>query len=325
MKVNKKTQAITALAVLSVGALTGATPNPNPTDTTNTSNAVKYEPTLSQVSVATPSSLLVTTEEKIAQLQSAINTKQGQIDQAEREKEQYKTALDNVSKELSGVESTLKDTTSELDSTKQSLEDVTASRDTEKERADNAEKRIKELEAKIASLQTEVDNLVSASATKEQASSVNQAQVGNTDGTGGKTVTSALRASVNSIDNAQRKAVVQAALSQLGKTQDCTMLVTNSLASIGINHHGWPESYTSLGTQVSRADAKPGDIIVWYDNGTKIMMGNGKVQQHVALVVSNDNGKITAVHGGWNGNTTALWSDQIAGNASTPIFISIDK
>jgi hypothetical protein len=82
--------------------------------------------------------------------------------------------------------------------------------------------------------------------------------------------------------------IYQAAMAQLGVYQDCTMLVTNSLAAVGINFHGWPIEYLSLGTITS--NPVPGDIIV-YEGHVAIYAGDGM-----------------AVHGGWNGNQTVLYS-----------------
>lgn len=105
--------------------------------------------------------------------------------------------------------------------------------------------------------------------------------------------------------------VVNAAYAQLGKKQDCTRLVSNALAVAGINFHGWPKDYFSLGYTVSYSEAKAGDLI-YYANG-----GHGLA--HIALYVGN--GK--AIHGGWGGNTV-LYSAYY-GNASTPIFIRVTK
>ena len=57
-------------------------------------------------------------------------------------------------------------------------------------------------------------------------------------------------------------AIYQAALSQVGAIQDCTMLVTNALKAVGINYHNWPIGYMSLGTVVSASEAQPGDLIL---------------------------------------------------------------
>ena len=95
-------------------------------------------------------------------------------------------------------------------------------------------------------------------------------------------------ASPTSTNSSKSAAIAAAALSQIGVSQDCTMLVTNSLAAAGISFHGWPEDYLSLGTVTS--NPVPGDIIVY--------------QGHVAVYVGNGQ----AVHGGWNGSTTVLTS-----------------
>lgn len=106
-------------------------------------------------------------------------------------------------------------------------------------------------------------------------------------------------------------AVVSSAYAQLGRRQDCTALVSNALAAAGINFHGWPSDYFSLGYTVSYSEAKAGDLI-YYRNG-----GTGKA--HIAVYVGN--GK--AIHGGWNG-TTALASAYYGGSSS-PVFIRVTK
>ncbi|MBF1183434.1 MAG: G5 domain-containing protein [[Eubacterium] sulci] len=80
--------------------------------------------------------------------------------------------------------------------------------------------------------------------------------------------------------------VLSAAYSQLGVGQDCTSLVSNSLAAAGIYFHGWPQQYASLGSWTS--NPVPGDIVI-YDTHVAIYAGGG-----------------TAVHGGWNGGTTGV-------------------
>ena len=58
-------------------------------------------------------------------------------------------------------------------------------------------------------------------------------------------------------------AIYQAALAQLGRYQDCTMLVTNALKAVGINFHDWPAGYMSLGTVVPASQAQPGDLVYY--------------------------------------------------------------
>ena len=64
------------------------------------------------------------------------------------------------------------------------------------------------------------------------------------------------------------------------------MLVTNSLAAVGISFHGWPQDYAVLGDWTS--NPVPGDIIIY--------------SGHVAIYA----GGYQAVHGGWLGNNTVL-------------------
>lgn len=82
--------------------------------------------------------------------------------------------------------------------------------------------------------------------------------------------------------------IADAALAQIGVHQDCTMLVTNSLKAVGINFHGAPSAYLSLGNLTN--DPVPGDICVY--------------QGHVAIYIGNGQ----AVHGGWLGYTTTIAS-----------------
>ena len=94
-------------------------------------------------------------------------------------------------------------------------------------------------------------------------------------------------------------AIYQAALSQVGTIQDCTMLVTNALKSVGINYHDWPAGYMDLGTIVSASEAQPGDLI-YYANG-------GMGVAHIAVYAGNGQ----AIHGGWLGNQTVVNSADI--------------
>ena len=103
-------------------------------------------------------------------------------------------------------------------------------------------------------------------------------------------------------------AIYQAALAQLGRYQDCTMLVTNALKTVGINFHDWPAGYMSLGTVVPASQAQPGDL-VYYANG-------GLGFAHIAVYAGNGQ----AIHGGWNGNQTVVNSVNVG---SGPVFIRV--
>jgi cell wall-associated NlpC family hydrolase len=102
--------------------------------------------------------------------------------------------------------------------------------------------------------------------------------------------------------------IAAAAYAQLGVAQDCTALATNALTAAGIHYHGWPAGYLSLGRIVSPAEARSGDL-VYYRNG-------GLGMAHIAVYVGNG----MAVHGGWNGGTTVLYSVNVG---SGPVFIRI--
>ena len=98
-------------------------------------------------------------------------------------------------------------------------------------------------------------------------------------------------------------AIYQAALAQLGRYQDCTMLVTNALKAVGINFHDWPAGYMSLGTVVLASQAQPGDLVYYANGGTGLA--------HIGVYAGNGQ----AVHGGWLGNQTVLNSANIGSGA----------
>ena len=81
------------------------------------------------------------------------------------------------------------------------------------------------------------------------------------------------------------------------------MLVTNSLRAVGINFHGWPYQYLSLGRVVPYSQAMPGDIVVY----------NG----HVAIYIGNGQ----CVHGGWYGTQTVIYSIYCNSGAFTIVRI----
>ena len=103
-------------------------------------------------------------------------------------------------------------------------------------------------------------------------------------------------------------AIYQAALAQVGRYQDCTMLVTNALKSVGINYHDWPAGYMKLGTQVSASQAQAGDLVYYANGGTGLA--------HIAVYAGNGQ----AVHGGWLGNQTVVNSANVG---SGPVYIRV--
>lgn len=121
-----------------------------------------------------------------------------------------------------------------------------------------------------------------------------------------KTVEAALAPAVPL--SSKSASIFQAALAQIGTVQDCTMLVTNALRSVGINFHGWPAGYLSLGTVVSEAEAVPGDLVYYKDGGLGLA--------HIGVYAGG--GK--AIHGGWNGDQTVMNTAHLG---SGPVFIRV--
>lgn len=118
-------------------------------------------------------------------------------------------------------------------------------------------------------------------------------------------------APVSAAPSGRAEMIVNAALSQVGQGQDCTRLVTRSLAAVGINFHGWPAEYYSLGYAVSAAEAQAGDLI-FYANG-----GGGMA--HIAIYIGNGE----AVHGGYNGGQTVRWKANVPAPATGAQYIRL--
>lgn len=118
-------------------------------------------------------------------------------------------------------------------------------------------------------------------------------------GTTSKSTSSSVRAN---------SGISASALAQLGRYQDCTALVSNALRANGINFHGWPADYMSLGSITNSPQS--GDLI-YYANG-------GLGAAHIAVYIGNGQ----AVHGGWVGNNTVQGSAYVG---SGPVFIRVNK
>jgi peptidoglycan DL-endopeptidase CwlO len=103
--------------------------------------------------------------------------------------------------------------------------------------------------------------------------------------------------------------IAAAAIAQVGIEQDCTSLVSNSLLAVGIKFHGWPADYMNkLGTVTTSPTV--GDIIYYRDGGTGV--------PHVAIFIGNG----LAVHGGWEGHTTKIFSVNVG---SGPIYVHVKR
>lgn len=126
---------------------------------------------------------------------------------------------------------------------------------------------------------------------------------------GGQTAATAGR-SANAVDipaGVGGSGVMAAALAQLGVAQDCTDLVQNSLAAVGVTKRRdqggydlgtgiW--DYTGFGQQVSLDALAPGDVLIY---------GNASSGTHVAIYIGNGQ----AVHGGYSNNTVIASHDGV--------------
>ncbi len=102
--------------------------------------------------------------------------------------------------------------------------------------------------------------------------------------------------------------IANAALAQLGEIQDCTQLVADSLAAVGISYAGMGGLF-NLGPTITQSQATPGDIIYYANGGFGIA--------HVAVYIGGGQ----AVHGGWAGNQTVIAGVNVGGSA--PVFIDV--
>ncbi|GAA1343772.1 C40 family peptidase [Arthrobacter roseus] len=102
-------------------------------------------------------------------------------------------------------------------------------------------------------------------------------------------------------------AVAGSAQSQVGQFQDCTALVERALRAAGVAGVGdeSPASLLRFGTPTS--NPQPGDMVYYSDAGAGV--------PHIAVYIGGGN----AVHGGWMGNTTAVFSAEIG---SGPVYYS---
>ncbi|WP_260980174.1 NlpC/P60 family protein [Agrococcus jejuensis] len=160
--------------------------------------------------------------------------------------------------------------------------------------------------AELASLQAELQAQADAAAAEQAAAdeAAAQQEAAANAGTGSSAATSTA-VSVG----AGGSTIASAALAQIGEIQDCTKLVADSLAAVGIAYTGMGNLF-NLGPTIPASQATPGDII-YYSNG-------GFGSAHVAVYIGNGQ----AVHGGWNGNQTVVAGATIPG-ASAPVFIDV--
>ncbi len=101
--------------------------------------------------------------------------------------------------------------------------------------------------------------------------------------------------------------MAESARSQLGQYQDCTVLVERALRSVGVpagDLGTQAYEYTSLGGKIvsDKSSLKEGDVLMWPG-------------QHVAVYVGDG----MAVHSGWNGSNTVLYTANYLGGPWTVV------
>ena len=114
---------------------------------------------------------------------------------------------------------------------------------------------------------------------------------------------------VDTSSSSKAAAAVAAAYAELGVAQDCTDLVQNALAATGLTQRrdqgGFDrgpgiEQWDMFGTRVSLDNLAPGDILIYGHSHVALYVGNGQ-----------------AIHGGFNGMNTVLFSATIPGQPLT--------
>ncbi len=114
---------------------------------------------------------------------------------------------------------------------------------------------------------------------------------------------------VTPITGASGSAIASAAQGQVGQFQDCTALVERALRAAGVAGVGdeSPASLLRFGTPTS--NPQPGDMVYYANGGTGFA--------HIAIYIGGGQ----AVHGGWNGGNTAVYSVNVG---SGPSFYSVN-
>lgn len=165
-----------------------------------------------------------------------------------------------------------------------------------------------ELEAAAAA-----ERQASEAAAAEAAAAQQAAAAGSNSGTSSSSSSSSRSASAPAAPaaasaGASGSVIANAALAQVGVSQDCVQLVRRSIAAAGLPYSGMA-NLSSLGPVIPRSAASPGDIIYYADGGTG--------RAHIGIYIGGGR----AVHGGWSGYNTVVAGVDIGGSA--PVFYDI--
>lgn len=102
--------------------------------------------------------------------------------------------------------------------------------------------------------------------------------------------------------------IADAAIAQVGISQDCVAMVRRAIAAAGLPYSGM-NSLFNLGPTIPMSAASPGDVIYYADGGVG--------RAHIGIYIGGGR----AVHGGWSGFNTVIAGVDIGGSA--PVFIDI--
>ncbi|MCR8670230.1 NlpC/P60 family protein [Agrococcus sp. HG114] len=163
-----------------------------------------------------------------------------------------------------------------------------------------------ELQAIRAELEAAAQREQEERAAEQRAAAQEQRQQATTrSGSGSSSAAAAPSAATAGVSGS---AVANAALAQVGVSQDCVQLVRRSIAAVGLPYSGMGSLF-NLGPTIPMSQASPGDVIYYSDGGTG--------RAHIAIYIGGGR----AVHGGWSGYNTVVAGVNIGGSA--PVFIDI--
>lgn len=167
-----------------------------------------------------------------------------------------------------------------------------------------------ELEAAAAAEQQQREAAAAEAAAEQQQQQAQQQQAATrtNSGTTSSSSSSAAAAPAAASAGASGSVIANAALAQVGVSQDCVQLVRRSIAAAGLPYSGMGSLF-NLGPTIPMSQASPGDVI-YYANG-------GQGIAHVAIYIGGGR----AVHGGWSGYNTVVAGVNIGGTA--PVFIDV--
>ncbi|MDR7233199.1 NlpC/P60 family protein [Agrococcus sp. BE272] len=145
-------------------------------------------------------------------------------------------------------------------------------------------------------------------AAQEQAAQEQQAEQATAGATTGSSSSSSSTTSAAASAGASGSVIANAALAQVGVSQDCVQLVRKAIGAAGLPYSGMGSLF-NLGPTIPMSQASPGDVIYYADGGVG--------RAHIAIYIGGGQ----AVHGGWSGYNTVVAGVNIGGTA--PVFIDI--